>query len=126
MTKPKVKKNTTREKRISMEIVVDANGPKEQAMGWHYYLEEKLQFPFSALCKAKRPISPLHVDDEVEVLGMAPEDECEKEMFVTIHWEKDGLAVPLSQLNPIRATDQQTKEAIEDWHYWVEIGYDFG
>ena len=34
-----------REERITMEIVVDAYGPEEQAMGWYSYLEEKLQFP---------------------------------------------------------------------------------
>ena len=28
--------------------------------------------------------------------------------FVAIRWEKDGLAVPLSQFIPIRVTDQET------------------
>jgi hypothetical protein len=57
---------------------------------------------------------------------MAPEEECEKEMFVTVRWERDGLAVPLPQLTPINATATQTKEAVEDWHYWVQMGYQFG
>jgi predicted alpha-1,6-mannanase (GH76 family) len=57
---------------------------------------------------------------------MAPEEECEKEMFVTVRWEWDGLAVPLSQLAPINYTAKQTKEAVEDWHYWVQMGYQFG
>ena len=113
-----------REERITMEIIVD--GPEEQAMGWYYYLEESLQFPFTAICNAKRAISPLLVKDEVDVIGMAPEEECEKEMFVTVRWERDGLAVPLSQLTPIRHTATQTKQAIEDWHYWVNMGYKFG
>jgi len=69
---------------------------------------------------AKRGISPLRVKDEVEVIGMPGEDECEREMFVTIRWEKEGLAVPLSQLKPIAATDNQTQQAVEDWHYWVK------
>jgi len=56
---------------------------------------------------------------------MAPEGECEKEMFVTIRWERDGLAVPLSQLTPISATAKQTKQAVEDWNYWVQMGYQF-
>ena len=47
MAKTKPRKNEDREKRITMEIVVDAYGPEEQAMGWYYYLEEKLQFPCS-------------------------------------------------------------------------------
>jgi Calcium binding len=46
-------------------------------------------------------------------------------MFVTIRWEKEGLAVPLSQLEPARNTDEQTKQAVEDWHYWVGMGYTF-
>jgi hypothetical protein len=108
-----------------MEIIVDAREPEEQAMGWYYYLEEKLQFPFTAICSAKRVISPLQINDEVDVFGMAPEDECQNEMLVMIRWEIDGLAVPLSQLSPIKSTDRQTKEAIEDWHYWVQMGYKF-
>jgi hypothetical protein len=109
-----------------MEIIVDAYGPEEQAMGWYYYLEEKLQFPFTAICTAKRAISPLHVNDEIDVIRMAPEEECEREMFVAIRWEKRGLAVPLSQLTAISSAAGQTKQAIEDWHYWVEMGYEFG
>jgi hypothetical protein len=41
-----------------MEIVVAAYGPEEQAMGWYSYLEETLQFPFTAICHVKRAISP--------------------------------------------------------------------
>jgi hypothetical protein len=47
-------------------------------------------------------------------------------MFVTIRWERGGLAVPLSQLTPINSTVKQTKEAVADWHYWVQMGYQFG
>jgi len=35
-------KNAERENRISEEIIVDANGPEEQAMGWYYYLQDTL------------------------------------------------------------------------------------
>lgn len=120
------RRDEQREERISMEIIVDAYGPEEQAMGWYYYLENQLRFPFTATCTKKRAVSPLQVTDKVDVIGLPSEDECEKEMFVTIRWEKDGLAVPLSQLKPIRNTDAQTREAIEDWHYWVNMGYQFG
>ena len=126
MAKTKPRQNKDREERIEMEIIVDAYGPEEQAMGWYYYLEEKLRFPFTAVCSEKRAISPLKIKDEVIVLEMAPDEECEKEMFVMIQWDRDGLAVPLSQLTPINSTDKQTKEAVEDWHYWVRMGYEFG
>ncbi|MBE0448369.1 MAG: calcium-binding protein [Actinobacteria bacterium] len=107
-----------------MEIIVDAYDEQERAMGWYYYLEDKLHFPFLARCSAKRAISPLRVGDEVEVIGMAPEEECEREILVMIRWEREGLAVPLSQLQAIHA-DDQTREAVEDWHYWVKRGYRF-
>ena len=118
----KVKTEPKREDRITMEIIVDAYNEQGRAMGWYYYLEEHLHFPFSAKCIAKRAISPLRIGDEVEVIGMPGEDECEREMFVTIRWEKDGLAISLSQLRPF-AADSQTLQAIEDWHYWVARGY---
>ena len=123
MTKPK--RDPKREKRITMDIIVDAYDEQERAMGWYYYLEDQLHFPFTAICISKRAISPLKVKDEVEVIGLPGEDECEHEMFVTIRWERDGLAVPLSQLKPIAATDKRTQQAVEDWHYWVKIGYAF-
>ena len=122
MAKPET--DDVREQRISMEVVVDAYDEQEQAMGWYYYLADKLAFPFLAQCIAKRTISPLKIGDEVEVIGMAPEEECEHDMFVMIRWEREGLAVPLSQLTVLHA-DDETQEAVEDWHYWVGKGYQF-
>ena len=120
----RIKENDDREERIRMEIVVDAYDEAERALGWYYYLEEKLNFPFKAKCIAERAISPLEKGDKVEVVGMPKEDECEKEMLVNITWQKRTLAVPLSQLEGIKV-DEETKEGIEDWHYWVERGYEF-
>lgn len=121
---PRVERDEAREHRITMEVVVDAYHREELVMGWYYYLEEKLNFPFVARCIAKRAISPLRVGEEVEVLGMAPEEECEQEMFVMTRWEEEGLAVPLAQLEVVHG-DEPTKEAVEDWHYWVKRGYEF-
>ncbi|MEM8804546.1 MAG: calcium-binding protein [Cyanobacteria bacterium P01_G01_bin.38] len=122
---PKIKRDDEREHRITMEIVVDAYGPEEQAMGWYYYLQDTMQFPFTAVCMGKRRISPLKEGATVEVTGMAPEDECEREMFVEIDWDEDKLAVPLIQLEAPEA-DEETQQAIADWHYWVKQGYEFG
>ena len=117
-------KDEAREYRINMEIVVDAYGPEEQAMGWYSYLDDTLKFPFSARCIAQRTISPLEPGDEVEVVGMAPAEECDHEMFVLIQWKSRQLAVPLMQLEGIQV-DEETRQAIEDWHYWVNRGYEF-
>ena len=113
-----------REERIQMEIIVDAYSPEEQALGWYYYLESTLGFPFRARCIAERATSPLAVGDEVEVVGMPPEEECEHDMFVLIRSGRRPLAVPLAQLEGI-AVDDETRQAIEDWHYWVGQGYQF-
>jgi hypothetical protein len=119
-------KDKAREDRIHMEIVVDAYGPEERAMGWCCYLESTLHFPFTAHCTGTRPISPLKKGDEVEVIGMAPESECEHEMFVMIRWgRKEGLGVPLAQLKPGGDADDETRQAVEDWLYWVKMGYEF-
>ena len=79
-------KDETREERIHMEIIVDAYGPEEQVMGWYNYLDDTLQFPFSARCVVRRTILPLEPGQEVEVVGMAPAEECEHDMFVLIQW----------------------------------------
>ncbi len=73
MTRPA--KDEEREERINMEIIVDAYGPEEQAMGWYNYLSDTLQFP-----------------------------------------------VPLMQLEGLQV-DEETQQAIGDWHYWVNRGY---
>jgi len=122
MAKPKTDKS--REERIDGEIIVDCYGEAERAMGWYYYLEDRLEFPFTAKCVAARLISPLRTGEVVEVIGMAPEDECEREMFVTIRWEKRKFGVPLSQMEGIKVS-KETKEAVEDWRYWVSMGYEF-
>ena len=124
---PQREQDPEREHRITMEIVVDAYDEYEQAMGWYYYLDNNLSFPFTARCVRDRPISPVRAGDEVEVIGMAHEDECEHEVFVEIRWESDELAVPLGELEFVRAGTSagKTEQAISDWHYWVDQGYAF-
>ena len=56
------------------------------------------------------------------ILGMPPEEACEHDMFVLIRWRSHELAVPLRQLEDIHV-DEPTQQAIEDWHYWVNQGY---
>jgi len=74
----------------------------------------------------ERAISPLRDGDEVDVIGLAPVEECGREMFVMIRWEKrEGLGVPLSQIQFVHES-VNTKQAVEDWQYWVKRGYEFG
>ncbi len=114
-------KDEEREERITMEIIVDAYNSEEQAMGWYSYLERTLQFPFTARCVAHQALSPLEPGDEVEVVGMAPVEECDHDMLVTILWNAYELDVPLIELQGVDV-DEQTQQAIEDWQYWVNQG----
>jgi Calcium binding len=120
----KSKKDPARENRISDEVIVDAYGPEEQAMGWYYYLDNKIRFPFSANCVTSRSVSPLRKGETVEVRRMASEDACAIDMLVIVRWQSRSLAVPLSQLIAIDP-DDPTAEALADWHYWVAQGYSF-
>lgn len=107
-----------------MEVVVDAYDEAERAMGWYGYLDEKLTFPFKARCMRKRLISPLSKEEIVEVVRMAPDSECEREVFVMVRWQRRILGVPLAQLVGLDVVGK-TKQAIGDWHYWIERGYQF-
>ena len=118
---PKLRKNRIREERIHNEIIVDAYGPEEQALGWYYYLDNQIQFPFTARCIAAKVVSPLHKGETVEVRGLAREDSCTHDMLVLIRWHGRHVAVPLSQLSALDA-DESTVEAVGDWHYCLAQG----
>lgn len=120
----KIAENAEREQRIIYEVVVDAYGPEERALGWFYYAEERMSFPFRGQCTATRSISPLKEGEEVAVLGLAEEDECMNELFVRIKWRGRKMAVPLSQLVTIDG-DVETEEVVEDWRYWNDRGYQY-
>ena len=47
-----------------------------------------------------------------------------REMFVQVKWQDRELGIPLEKIKPLKV-DKETKEAIEDWHYWMEMAYMF-
>lgn len=76
--KKHIAEDKAREERITMEIVVDANSPEEQVMGWYCYLQDKISFPFNGRCLAEARSSPLKKGEMVEVTGMASETQRNK------------------------------------------------
>ena len=113
-----------REQRIRMEIVADAHDAEEQARGRYAYLEDTLRFPVPARCSAACATSPLAVGDAAEIVGLASGEQCAHGMLVLIPRQRRTLAVPLAQLEAL-GVDDQTRQAIEDWRYWVDRGYGF-
>jgi hypothetical protein len=87
-------------------------------------LEDKISFPFAAECIAVNKRAPLELGERVTATNMADEDYCEHDMLVEISWQGKALVVPLSQLKSL-GTDEDTGEAIGDWHYWKNQGYTF-
>jgi len=118
------KEDEVREERIRMEIVVDAYGAEEQAMGWHCYLENCLKFPFKATYARRQAKGGKGKPKVVTVTGMADSEECRGGMEVLVEWEGDEMAVALERLMPVDGSAEALR-AIEDWKYWVGRGYRF-
>ena len=51
-----------------------------------------ITFSFRAICIVQMSKSPLRPDDKVKILEMAPEEDCEHEMFVETTWRGRSLA----------------------------------
>ena len=105
---------------------MDTHGEEERAIGCYDYLDDKISIPFPAKCTTHERTSPLKVGAVVSVKKMAPVEECEKRMLVTILHDGDELDVPLEQLEPTDDTDDdEIREAVYAWHHWVNQGYQF-
>ena len=128
----KTKENAESEERIENEAVVDAYDEEERIMGWYYYLDGKITFPFKAKVIKEVKNSPLKKDENITVTGMSDEETCIRyhSMYVQIQWETREFSVPLEQLSLIESEygpeyEHDAVEAIEDWQYWVDMGYYF-
>lgn len=119
-----IKQDDIREERIMTEAVVDCYDESEQAMGWYYYLEDRINFPF----KAKWVSRHKPEGRNITVLSMSPEDDCLHDMFVEVLYREgdleDVFSARLSEIEPFNI-DSASEEAINDWHYWVKRGYQF-
>jgi hypothetical protein len=116
--------NQTRETRFAEEILREAEDKTERAMAWYYYLDDKINFRFSAVWnKINRKTSTVEKKN-VEVLCMSDADICLNNMYVVISYMDDQYDVKLSEIEAIDA-DEQTKEALADWGYWLARGYVF-
>jgi len=125
---PNVEPDENREHRIKTEIIIDAEDKEERAMGWYEYLDDTLNVPFLARWTKKGRKSTSVEEKQVEVLGMAPDDECLKDMFVEVVYpdgkDEDVFSAKLSEIVAIDA-DSETQEALADWQYWLARGYKF-
>jgi len=115
------KKDQEREDRIYDEIVVDCYGEDEQMSGWCCYLGDTFDFPFQAEASNKDSSSPLKPEEMVGVVSIA-EDDCDDTMRVLVKFGDRQCAVRLENLTPVASSPAATKQAVEDWKYWVGGG----
>ena len=117
----KIEHDPEREERIAMEAIVDCYDEYEVAAGWYCYVQDRLSTPFTATWVSKRPEN----SKTVQVVGIASEDECDRELCVDIELDGGIFAVPLNAIQPADDTDPETQQVIGDWHYWSGQGGGF-
>jgi Calcium binding len=118
------KLDLTREHRIVYEIVVDCYDEFEVASAWYAYMQDKLEFPFQAKCVVRNGSGALDFGEEITVIGLLDQEECEDGLNVLIEYLEDEIDVPLEELECITGSDE-TKMAVDDWRYGVAHGYSY-
>ena len=107
-----------------MEIVVDAYDEDERAMGWYNYLEDKLDVPFRPGASRSGRSRRWRWATRSRWSACRRRTSASGRCSSRSAGARAKLAVPLSQLEVIEA-DDETRQAVEDWHYWVAMGYEF-
>lgn len=105
--------------KIDYEIIVDAYDEYEQSMGWFYFFEECLEFPFTALAQLKKRDGTLE-SKRVKLTGMASKEEDFMNNDFNLEMEQGQYLRPVaySALSDIRASEE-TREAFQIWDfYW--------
>ncbi|HBL83538.1 MAG TPA: hypothetical protein DDZ99_01300 [Clostridiales bacterium] len=111
--------DSARMKCIENEILVDTYNEDEEMSAWHCYLTDTLTFPFGADASKQMLRSPLLSGEKVTVTGLAGMDDCYDGLVVMIQWQGRIFAVLLEQLSLDGDTSEKTREAVEDWQYWI-------
>jgi hypothetical protein len=124
MAKAPTARDEDREQRLARMLAVAAD-EYERIAAWYGYLEQQLRFPFQATCTLKTAGAALGLHEQVQAVDLADVDSWEDQVLVTLGGVRDGLDVPLAQLTPLEASDAATRQAVADWHYWVQRGYHF-
>lgn len=111
-----------REEKIEEEILEGCYNSEMQMRAWHDYLQVALSFPFFATWKSVKE----DIEDDVKVIDMTNFIYCsqEKDMLVEIVYNNDIQTASLFEMINCDA-DEKTKEALDDWHYWVNSGNRF-
>lgn len=104
--------------KIDYEIIVDAYDEYEQSMGWFYFFDETLEFPFTATATLKKRGGQVDVKS-VKIVGLSSKEDDFMNNDFNLDMEQGGYIHPIaySALSHIQASDE-TLEAFHIWDYY--------
>jgi len=105
---------------IMLEIVVDAKDDEDVAMGWFYYMQDELEFPFEAEMESKNRRGEKSVI-QIDVLGLSSSNENNNSPEVILEVSEKGservIDVGISKLQNVKG-DESTENAVAIWKHW--------
>lgn len=103
--------------KIYNEIIVDAYDEYEQSMGWYYFFEETLEFPFTATAHLKKRDGATE-SKRVKITGIVSKEEDFRSDDFNLEMEQGQYLRPVaySALSDIKASEE-TLEAFQIWEY---------
>ncbi len=107
------------QQKIDYEIIVDCHDEIEVSMGWYYFMEEAIKFPFRAVAGIKKRDGSIE-KKEVTITGLASDEEGFMNNDFDLEMEQSGYIanIAFSKLNSIKASSV-TLEAFKIWNYWI-------
>ena len=105
--------------KIDYEIIVDCYDEYEVSMGWYYFMEETIKFPFRAKAKLKKRNGTIE-QQEIKVVGLASDEEgfMKKDFDFEIEVGEHISRIAYSKLSNIKALPE-TIDAFMIWNYWI-------
>ena len=103
---------------IDYEILVDCYDATEMSMGWYYYWQENLKFPFKVMALFINRDGSTE-KNEVKITGLDSDEEKFLDMDFDLEEENSGYLYPIasSKLSNIKAPCQ-TMEVLKIWDFW--------
>lgn len=91
----------------------------EVSMGWYYFMEETLEFPFKATVPLKKRDGSTEMK-EVKITGLASDEEGFTGKDFNFQMENGEYlqTIAYSKLSNVKASPE-TLEAFKIWNYWL-------
>ena len=112
------KDDENRTYRIRTQVTSLGRNAEQKFSAWHLYLKNKLKFPFDGLWKHTFYSDP----EKVIVIELLDLETCQDAYDILVKVQNQGIVSekPLFSIIEVLTADDNTKEAVEDWHFWIK------